>query len=58
MLILDHKSFQAATPAYVQHYLHLERTLMGLVAVIASKYYILWEKLLQIPCAQIMEYVC
>ena len=43
-------------PTY-QHYLHLEPTLMGLVAVTACKYYISWEKLLQIPCAQIMEYV-
>ena len=51
MLILVHKSFQAATPAYISA-LFTPRTnineLRGIkqVAVTACKYYILWEKLL------------
>ena len=57
MLILDHKSFAAATPYYISALFRPRTNINGLVAVTACKYHILREKLLQIPCAQIMEYV-
>lgn len=62
MLILVYKSFQVATPCFAyQHYLHLELTLMSLedkqVTVTTYKYQLLWEKFVQIFCAQVMEYV-
>ena len=60
MLILVHKSFQAATPTYISA-LFTPRTningLRGINTVTACEYYILPEKRLQISCAQIMNYV-
>ena len=57
MLILDHKSFEAATPYYISALFTPRTNINGLGCSYRMLIPHLREKLLQIPCAQIMEYV-